>query len=286
MHDYQLSQNYLERAKAAGAPDAEVRIGLANNYLALGDTTRAKAELAAVNASADDSPDYQYLLAQANVFRQEHQDAQALTSFAQASNAEGEDQTSRGRMLAGRSERRLENYSRSELAFRLFRGTYLRRYDGLRAGLKARCFVPWYRAPTASASAAAIFPRDAVDRRLPSSSWPYAHRQRILSVAECARADLGAEHQFDCQTAIRRTTRSTSALNPTVHLGDNVLQFNSGIQETVRRDSKSPVAMNQNLFRVFTYMSTSSFFNAVSVNGYVMRESRPIHRKQSAFASH
>jgi hypothetical protein len=33
--------------------------------------------------------------------------------------------------------------------------------------------------------------------------------------------------------------------------------------------------MNQNLFRVFTYLSTSSFFNAISVNGYFVRELGP-----------
>jgi hypothetical protein len=33
--------------------------------------------------------------------------------------------------------------------------------------------------------------------------------------------------------------------------------------------------MNQNLFRVFTYVSTSAFFNAVSMSGYVIRESGP-----------
>ena len=88
MHDYHLSQNYLQRAKIAGAPDTEVRIGLANNYLALGDTAKAHAELEAVRTEANSAPDYQYLLAQANVFRQEHHNTQALTSFAQASNAE------------------------------------------------------------------------------------------------------------------------------------------------------------------------------------------------------
>jgi len=53
------------------------------------------------------------------------------------------------------------------------------------------------------------------------------------------------------------------------------MTFNSGIQGTIRRDFDSPVAMNQNLFRVFTYLSTSSFFNVVSVSGYVIRESGP-----------
>ena len=64
-------------------------------------------------------------------------------------------------------------------------------------------------------------------------------------------------------------------LNPTLHLGTNVLNFSAGIQETVRRDSLSPVEMNQNLFRQFLYMSTSSFFNMVSVTGYAIREAGP-----------
>ena len=105
IHDYRLSQDYIQHAKAAGAPDTQVRIGLANNYLALGETTKANAELAAIKVEADSAPDYQYLLAQANLYRQEHHNVQALTSFAQASNAEGEDQTATTNLLeAGANE--------------------------------------------------------------------------------------------------------------------------------------------------------------------------------------
>ena len=64
-------------------------------------------------------------------------------------------------------------------------------------------------------------------------------------------------------------------VNPAVNIGRNVLTFHSGIRGTIRRDSESPVDMNQNLYRIFTYMSTSSFFNAVSVSGYVIREAGP-----------
>jgi hypothetical protein len=75
----------------------------------------------------------------------------------------------------------------------------------------------------------------------------------------------------------RNTTDSTInfGVNPTVNLGGNVLTFNSGIQTTIRRDSESPVQMNQNLFRVFTYMTTSSFFNALSASGYIIHEAGP-----------
>jgi hypothetical protein len=75
----------------------------------------------------------------------------------------------------------------------------------------------------------------------------------------------------------RNTTDSTLnfGLNPTINLGSNVLTFNSGIQTTIRRDSESPVQMNQNLFRLFTYATTSSFFNTLSASGYVIYESGP-----------
>ena len=75
----------------------------------------------------------------------------------------------------------------------------------------------------------------------------------------------------------RDTTDSTFnfSLNPTIHLGDNVMTFNTGAQETIRRDSKDPYDMDQNLFRVYSYMSTSSFFNVISATGFLMREAGP-----------
>jgi hypothetical protein len=64
-------------------------------------------------------------------------------------------------------------------------------------------------------------------------------------------------------------------LNPIVRFGPNVAIFNGGVQETIRRDAESPVQMNQNLFRLFAYVSTSSFFNVLSFSGYVIRETGP-----------
>ena len=46
VHDFDLSQTYLQRARAVGASDTAVRIGMANNYMAVGDTVRAQGELA------------------------------------------------------------------------------------------------------------------------------------------------------------------------------------------------------------------------------------------------
>jgi hypothetical protein len=57
-------------------------------------------------------------------------------------------------------------------------------------------------------------------------------------------------------------------LDPTIHVGSNSVTFNTGFQGTIRRDTLSPIQLNQNLFRVFTYASTSSFLNAVAADGF------------------
>lgn len=79
-------------------------------------------------------------------------------------------------------------------------------------------------------------------------------------------------------TIVNRDTTDYSfniGINPTLHLGNNVFTFNGGIQETARRDARDPVDMDQNLFRQFLYLSTSSFFNLLSVSGYATRETGP-----------
>jgi tetratricopeptide (TPR) repeat protein len=274
MHDYQLSQTYLQRAKAAGAPDAEVRIGLANNYLALGDTTRAQAELAAVSAVADNTPDYQYLLAEANVLRQQHHDAQALTSFAQASNAEGEDQTAeQGLLQAGADEGLRVTPHLSVLSDTavepIFEDSTVYVLD---SKLDASFPVP------ASDTALLPPPRSSVETQ--STNAYHLHFSHIPTASGFFQV-RNAQGQISVPATNSIVNRNTTdyafnvGLNPTINIGSNVLTFDSGIQATVRRDSESPVAMNQNLFREFAYMSTSSFFNVVSASGYVIREAGP-----------
>ncbi len=274
MHDYELSQSYLQRAKAAGAQDSEVRIGLANNFLALGDTARAQAELAAVSAVQDSAPNYQYLLAEANVLRQQHHDAQALTSFAQASNAGGEDQTAEQALLqAGADEglritpivSLLSNFSVEPI----FEDSTVYVLD---SKLDAAFPVP------SSDTALLPPPRSSLE-----TQWTNAYHLHLghLPTASGFFQVRNARGEISVPSTNSIVSRDTTdyslnvGLNPTVNIGSNVLTFDSGIQGTIRRDAESPVAMNQNLFRVFTYMSTSSFFDVVSVSGYVIRETGP-----------
>ncbi len=274
MHDFQLSQNYLERAKAAGAPDAEVRIGLANNYLALGDTTRANAELDAVRTTAGSAPDYQFLLAKANVYRQQHHNAEALTSFAQASNAGGDDQSvATSLMQTGADEGLRVTPAVSVLSDfsvnPVFEDTTVYVLD---SKLDAPFAVP--------GNVTSLLPPPRSSLQTQETGAFHLHYGRIPTPSGFfqIRNQRGQISVPATNSIVNRNTTDWTwniGLNPTVNLGNNVITFDGGFQTTVRRDSESPVQMNQNLFRVFTYVNTSSFFNALSVSGYILRESGP-----------
>lgn len=274
MHEYQLSQTYLQRAKAAGALDSEVRIGMANNYLALGDTARAQAELAAVHAAADDAPNYQYIMAEANVLRQQHHDAEALTSFAMASNAEGEDQSAQQALLQAGGDEGLRVTPMLSLLSDfsiepIFEDSTVYVLDS-----KLDATLP------VSTSNTALLPppRSSLETQLTNAF--HLHFDHIPTTTGFFQV-RNAQGQISVPSTNSIVNRNTTdytlnfGLNPTFNIGNNVVTLSSGVQGTIRRDSQSPVAMNQNLIRVFTYLSTSSFFNAVSVKGYIMRESGP-----------
>jgi len=273
MHDYQLAQTYLQRALAAGAPETSVRIGMANTYLALGDTARAQNELSLIGNSADSEPGYEYLLAKANVLRQEHQNIQALTAFAQAADSAGEHQSAEQDLLqAGANEGLRINPTISFLSdfsvSPIFEDTTVYVLD-------AKLDVP---NPANGSHGLLPPPRSSLE-----TEWTGAYHLHLGDLPEAsgffqvrnARGQISLPSE---ELIINRDTIDYSfnfGLTPTLHLGTNVLNFNAGIQETVRRDSLSPVEMNQNLFRQFLYMSTSSFFNIVSVSGYAIREAGP-----------
>ena len=285
-HDYELSQNYLQRAKTAGAPDAQVRIGMANNYLALGDTSKAQAELAAVSATADGDPSYQYLMAEANVFRQEHENPQALTSFAQATNAAGDDPAAEQSMLqAGADEgirinptvSLLSDYSLEPI----YEDTTVYVLD---SKLDAGFAVPPSDTSLLPPPRSSIQNQGTVAFHLhlpylptPTGFFQVRNARGIIS-APSSSCGPGSTSSSICTLIVNRDTTDYNmniGLNPTLHFGRNLLAFNGGIQGTIRRDSLQPVQLNQNLFRLFLYGSTNSLFNAVSASGYIIRETGP-----------
>ena len=273
LHEYQLAETYLQLAQAAGAPDTSVHIGLANTYLALGETTKANAELNAVSSSADSEPTYQYLLAKAAVLRQQRQNTQALTAFAQAADAAGEDQIAQQDLMQAAANEGLRINSRlsvlSDFSVEpIFEDTTVYPLD-------AKLDVP---NPIPGRQGLLPLPRSSIQ-----TQWTGAYHIHFGSFPDASGffQVRNARGQISLPSADQIVNRDTTdysfniGLNPTFHLGNNVFNFNTGIQETIRRDSLQPVEMNQNLFRQFVYMSTSSFFNMVSVNAYGIREAGP-----------
>ena len=65
------------------------------------------------------------------------------------------------------------------------------------------------------------------------------------------------------------------AVNPVLHLGHGFALFNAGVQYTMRRDSRTPLLIDQNLFREFVNVTTTSFFNWVKINANAFHETGP-----------
>jgi hypothetical protein len=277
MHEFELAQTFFERALAAGAPESAVRIGLANTYMARGDTPRAAGQLSLLSRSNHGSNDseqsYDYLLAKANLLRQQHHDAQALTAFGQAAGAAGEDDSAQTEMMqvGGIEGLRITPKISFQSNFSvgpIFEDTTIYQLDSL-------------------LGTASTIPGDQALLPLPRSSlqtqWTGAYRLHLNNLPDATgffqvRNSQGEISEPSVNQIIDRDTTDYSfniGLNPTFHLGNNVFTFNAGVQETVRRDSRDPVDMDQNLFRQFVYLSTSSFFNMVSVDGFAIREAGP-----------
>jgi len=275
MHEYELSQSYLQRAKAAGASDVNVRVALANSYLALGQTQRAAAELAAAKQTDNSESNYQYLLAEAAVYQQEHQSTRALSAFAEAATAAGEDQTAEQDLLqAGANEGLRINNHLSLLSNLLVQPIF---EDSTVYVLDAKLDSPNGPVPITD-TAALPPPRSSIE-----TDWTTAFHLHLGNIPTTGgffqvRNARGTISVPATDSIVHRDTTDYTinyGIDPSVHVGSNVLTFNAGVQGTIRRDSLSPVEMNQNLFRAFAYVTTSSFFNAVSADGYIIHEGGP-----------
>jgi len=275
LHEYELSETYLERAKDSGAPDTAVRIGMANSYLALGETRRAAAELAAVKRSEDSEVDYQYLLAEASLYQQEQRGAEALTSFAAAASEAGEDPTAeQGLLQAGGTEGYRINPKISVQSTLVVQPIF---EDSTVYVLDSKLDSPG--GPVVPSNVGGLPPpRSSVETNLINTFKLHLGSLPTNSGYFQVRNAEGVISVPATGSVVHRNTTDYAlnfGLDPTMHIGSNVVTFNSGVQGTIRRDTQAPVQMNQNLFRVFTYATTSSFFNAVSANGFISAEFGP-----------
>ncbi len=274
MHEYELSQDYLQRAQKVGAPEISVRIGLANNDLATGNTAAARTELSAVSHEASNENDYEYLMTEANIDEQEHHGAEALTAFAQAASAAGEDQAAEQDLLqAGANEGYRVNRHLSVLGDFIEQPVF---EDSTVYVLDSKLDGP---APVPDTNLSQLPPpRSSLETQ--GTLAYHLHFGKLPTASGFLQVnDMRGTISVPATNSIQKRDTIDTSLNfgidPSIHVGKNILPFNAGVQGTLRRDTISAVALNQNLFRTFIYMSTSSFFNAISGDGYFIWEKGP-----------
>ena len=271
MHDFDLAETYFDKAKLAGANHRTVTLGLTNTYLAEGNTRKAAATLASLGPTSDFNDDYDYMMAEANLSRQRQDPLHALSAFAQASTVFGEQDHG----VAESSQ-----YAAAE-------------EEGRQINDKVSLV------PEASFAPALedinVYTLDAKILHVTNPALLPPPRSSFQSIAESHyRLNLGGlpaitgfvgqgltvgRLLFPSVGVVQdRNTYDTilnGGITPVLHLGSSSITFNGGLQFTVRRDTISPLYMSQNLFRQFLYVSTSSFFNWVSVTGSAVREAGP-----------
>lgn len=275
LHEYDLAEAYLARAQAVGAPDLQLHVAMANNDLALGETHRAADALAAIKQSDRDQSDYSFLLAKASLYEQEQRGAAAVSAFAQAAYLSGGDTAAEEALLnAGGNEGYNVNRKLS-----IFAQGYVQPIfeDGTVYVLDSKLDSPSGPVPE-SDTAQLPPPRSSVE-----SAATFAYHLHLGSFPTTGgfvqERDTRGTISVPATDSIVHRNTVDSILNfgvaPAIHMGTNVITLDGGIQGTVRRDTLSPIQMNQNLFREFVYLSTSSFLNAVSATGYVIHETGP-----------
>ena len=265
---------------------------MANTYLALGETARASAELAAVSHVDDSESDYQYLLAQANVYQQQHHSTQALSAFAAAAGAAGEDQTAEQNLLqAGANEGYRINPEVSALSDLTIQPIF---EDSTVYVLDAKTFGQF---PAISSTGVVNVAELPPPRSSLETDWTTAYHLHLGGatptaggffqirnarglVSVPATAVTGPGGVVTGGIVNRDTTDYTInfGVDPTLRLGTNVLTFNSGIQGTIRRDSLSPAANGSEPLSSF-HLSDDEFFLQRDLRGWLCHpRNRSLHR--------
>jgi tetratricopeptide (TPR) repeat protein len=270
MHDFDLAGKMFERAKTAGAADESIAIGLANTYLAQGNSLDAQAALATLGNPADYSDNYDYKMAWANVYRQRHDDMRALTAFAQANSLAGQDDDIASRaLLELAGEQGIPVTQKVSVGTDFTMGAIFE--DATIYGLDQQFFgggAPGTQPP----------PRSSLESKWTNSFRVHQGNLPVISGFFQLRNARGQVSLPSQNIIVDRDTWDytwNGALNPVLHLGRNSLLFNAGLQYTLRRDKRSPFEVDQNLFRQFVYMTTNSFWNWISVNGNIYHETGP-----------
>lgn len=268
-HDFALAEKYYKRAADAGAGQEVVALGLANTYLAQGDSIQAEAQLASLGDPNDYTSNYDYQLAAGSIYRQRRDMPRALAAFARANTLDSRDDVAERQMFEVAGQEGLRITPRFSVLtdfdmHSILEPATIYELDAKLFGLTDPAAMPSPRMPTESIFTAGY--------RVHQNGLP------PISGFFQMRNARGTSSIPGLGLIVDRNTTDWSfngGINPTFRLGTETVAFNAGLQYTLRRDGEAPVALNQNLFRQFVHLSTTSFWNWIAVRASAYHEAGP-----------
>lgn len=270
IHEYPLAQRMYGRAQALGADETSVAIGIANASLAMGDTRSAELQLNSLPADPDRQNNYDFLIAQGNMYRQLGKDDRALADFAHAMQLDPDDPATRTAEMElaqeeGHPITNTVGMSSDARINPLFEDENIYQLDARLLGVQNHgpLLPPPRRSIESFADSRFEFHPDS----LPTIQGFVAERN--------ARGSLSFPSQLLIQNRDTYDTIFNFSTAPMVQLAGAKLTIMPGLQFTIRRDTLSPVYMNQDLFRQFLYLSSSSIGDWFSFSGNLIREAGP-----------
>lgn len=270
IHEYPLAERMYGRAQALGADDTAVAVGMANASLALGDTRSAELQLTSLSADPERNNNYDFQVAQANVYRQRGQNDRALASFARANQLDPQDPATRIAEMELAEEEGHPITDRIGLGSgahvsAIFEDENIYQMDARLLGVQ-------------NIGALLPPPRRSIETFADSR---FQIRPDSFPPIQGFVAERDAKGGFSFPSELLIQDRDTFdtifniAVAPVLQLGQVKFSIMPGLQYTVRRDTLAPVPMNQNLFRQFLYVASSPIANWLSFSGNVIREAGP-----------
>jgi tetratricopeptide (TPR) repeat protein len=265
-HDFDLAERYFAKAKDLGASDDTVAIGMANTYIAQGQDRKAEQELAALGKSADYEQSYDYQLAWANIYNQRHDNVHAISSFARANQLAADDPTAERGLLQVSGEEGTPMPFRPNLSVQSEIATGAIFEDATLYEMDNKLF------------GAPVPPRSSQETDI-GSTFRYHHGNFLPINGFVGVRNYRGTISIPSETLIVNRDTYDTVFNvgttPVLRLGNAHIVLNPGLEFTIRRDTESPVQMNQNLFRQYLYLNTSPFFNWLTVRGSAIHEAGP-----------
>ena len=262
-HDFDLAKRYFTKAKDMGASDDTVAVGLAQTYIAEGDDRKAENELAALGNGPDYQQNYDYQLAMGNIYSARHDDLHALSAFAHASQ-QGEDEpiAERGMLQTAGEE-----------------GAPLLPYVNLQSGFSTGAvFEDSTIYQLDSQFLGTVPPRSQQETDLGTAFHYHPERFPVINGYIGERNFRGTISIPSELAIVNRNTYDTIfdvGTSPVLRLGNVKFVFTPGIAFTLRRDTQSPIQMNQDLFRQYLYINSSPLFNWISIHAGGVHETGP-----------